>query len=504
MDNQALINRILEKMYTDNSIKEETMEERNFEMMVENTDYEIHGTWCLSVREGCASMWDTFEPLRDEETKVKEEKVDVGKREWEHKGSTFQSQDFGPQRWNHHGERLYETEEQGAWSNGSDIFYDDTEIDDDNIESYDVVECLGEAVGIKPKSLQTGKIENSRLVARNDEPLGVSVFRMSEVQHSPTAKDDIRKRTYKVMSDKIGNPYARENRKHAWLTSRDGVVNRKYYPEYTLDSLDDVPRFDIDDIKKDMHRYSKTFKEVIDISVDVAFEDLYRHLSDHHEVYEALLNYEDEDHISYEEFGSIEDSVYDGNNGVVDNTEESLEELRFWRAMVWYVGHNPKGAVKYCQRYSDAEWFTKEKKEYVWELIKEDEPKAWKYAKYLMMKSKAVIKNLQENAIRAQEPEKPTIVVHLYKSINRCREGFVRIWTTDGALGVREMKFLDNRYPKEELRRIVDRAKKAGYRLQFVDVTNACLETFNRTPHYKKVRSMNDSEYVNASLRELV
>lgn len=503
MDNQALINRILEKMESENSIKEEVMEVRK-ERMVEDTDYVVNGTWCFSVREGCASMWDTYEPLRYEETKVKEEKVEPETREWVHKGSVFQHEDFGPQRWSYRGERLYETEEAGAWSTGSEIFYDDIEIDDDNIESYDVVECLGEVVGIAPKSLKTGKVENSRLVARNDEPLGVSVFKMSEVQHSPTARDDIRKRTYKIMSDESGNPYAKETRKHAWLTSNDGKINKKYYSEYVLESINDVRKFDIDDIKKDMHRYGKTFKEVIDTSDSTVFEDLYRHLSDNHEVYESLLRDEEEETISYEEFGSVEDTVYDGNSGVVDNTEMSLEELRFWRAIVWYVGHNPKGAVKYCQRYSDAEWFTKEKKEYVWELIRDEETKAWKYAKYLMMKSKAVVKNLQENAIRAKEPEKPAIVVHLYKSIKMCREGFVRIWTTDGVLKMREMRFLDNRYPKEELRRIVDRAKKAGYRLQFVDVTHACLDAFNRTPYYAKVRSMDDNEYVNASLKELV
>ena len=219
--------------------------------------------------------------------------------------------------------------------------------------------------------------------------------------------------------------------------------------------------------------------------------------------------------VEYKEYiGDDSDDYTDNGDGMeigkmdsvtsTDNTEESLEELRFWRRMVWYIGHSPKKAVNYCKRYSNAAWFTKEKKEYVWELIKDEEPRKWRYAKYLIMKSKAVVENLQRNTLEPKKEKKGEIVVHLYKSIKSCREGFVRVWTTDGVLAMREIKFLDNKYPKEELKRITSRAKAVGYKLSFVDVTHACLDIFSRTPHYKKVRAMNDEDYKKATLKQLV
>lgn len=407
MNNQALINRILEKMNTTTSYKEEIMRgmkdltatetrakqnevvkhkkerEEQLNDLIKRRNHRDEDLCKLYVSygDGSASAIDGYTRIR-KEMEVKDER-------W--MSPTLSHEDYGPQRWSVNRDKLIETNEDGTWAD-----------------------------------------EHGELFS--------------------TQFDDILYRPdYKIEEPKARRELNKEEL--SWLAAHEHLLE----------------------------------EESVSIDAPVEYKE---YIGDDSDVYT--------DNGDGMEIGKM-DSITS-----TDNTEESLEELRFWRRMVWYIGHSPNKAVSYCKRYSNAAWFTKEKKEYVWELIKDEEPRKWKYAKYLIMKSKAVVENLQRNSLEPKKEKKGEIVVHLYKSIKSCREGFVRVWTTDGVLDMREIKFLDNKYPKEELKRITSRAKAVGYKLSFVDVTHACLDIFNRTPHYKKVRAMNDEDYKKATLKQLV
>jgi hypothetical protein len=201
-------------------------------------------------------------------------------------------------------------------------------------------------------------------------------------------------------------------------------------------------------------------------------------------------------------------------------TEISLEEMRFWRRMVWIIGHNPKGGVAYGRKFSNAKWFTGEKKKYVWELIKDEEPGTYRYAKYLMMKSRAILRRIGDNSPSApltpdhakrvvkkdtrKDGTNKVLKIHMYKSIRACREGFVLYWTTDGKVKLTQKTFLDNRIPKQFLKALVSRAKELGYTIQYVDVVDNCLRLFKKTPRYSKVRSMSEKEYTSSGLAAMI
>lgn len=101
---------------------------------------------------------------------------------------------------------------------------------------------------------------------------------------------------------------------------------------------------------------------------------------------------------------SFKEEVNDDNGEVVshetkaydvmiskENTEMTLEECKFWRRISWLIGHSPKKALEYCKQFSKAEWFDRETKEYVWELIKDDNTPKFKYAQFLMMQARKYI-----------------------------------------------------------------------------------------------------------------
>lgn len=94
----------------------------------------------------------------------------------------------------------------------------------------------------------------------------------------------------------------------------------------------------------------------------------------------AKVSYDEE--INDGEGHTIVDVVY-----CTDATEETLEEVRFWKRMVWLIGHSPKKALEFCKKHSNCEWLDVETKSWIWELIKEDDTPKFKYAKLLMLRA---------------------------------------------------------------------------------------------------------------------
>ena len=90
-----------------------------------------------------------------------------------------------------------------------------------------------------------------------------------------------------------------------------------------------------------------------------------------------------------------------------ENTEMTMEECKFWHRISWLIGHSPKKALEYCKKFSNAIWFNQEKKEYVWELIKDDNTPKFKYAQFLMMQARKYLAIHDMPIYTEEEMEEP-------------------------------------------------------------------------------------------------
>ena len=235
------------------------------------------------------------------------------------------------------------------------------------------------------------------------------------------------------------------------------------------------------------------------------------------------INEEDEDEVTLEKQLEYKDEQMttkrynDLNNAptTLENTGMCYEELLFWRKMVWYIGHSPKGALRICKDMSSEEWFTQEKKQYVWELIKDDETPKWKWIKVLMMKAKGIVKQIG-GASASSVPPKATKVfnVHVFYSTDKLKEGFINYWAVDGKTikGFHRTSFMNKKTAKEVknsstgalMGKLVKRAIDAGYRVEYVDVSSMCLKLFGRTPNYSKARTNDAASYVSGGFKALM
>jgi hypothetical protein len=71
-----------------------------------------------------------------------------------------------------------------------------------------------------------------------------------------------------------------------------------------------------------------------------------------------------------------------------ENTDQSYEEQRFWKRMLWLITYSPKGALAFCKKHSDSEFLDVETKEWIWEIIKDDNKPLFKFAQFVMSKAK--------------------------------------------------------------------------------------------------------------------
>lgn len=112
----------------------------------------------------------------------------------------------------------------------------------------------------------------------------------------------------------------------------------------------------------------------------------------------AKVSYDEE--INDGEGHTIVDVVY-----CTDATEETPEEVRFWKRMVWLIGHSPKKALEFCKKHS-CEWLDVETKSWIWELIKEDDTPKFRYAKLLMMRAEKYLATHEKPILEKEEEVK--------------------------------------------------------------------------------------------------
>lgn len=226
----------------------------------------------------------------------------------------------------------------------------------------------------------------------------------------------------------------------------------------------------------------------------------------------------------------------------IENTEMSIGELLFWRRLISLIRVSLPKAHKLIAKNYKAHWMTPEKLGYVIHLTR-GEANLCKYRKFLSIRANKFLKahpELQpqpairldcrttqpkpfnsiytwlviqrhvDNAPLAIEykPVEKKIHIDWYKHDVAGKEGFANIWTTvDGVPnGFRQFTFITRNQGVNELQRILDRGRKAGYTKTVVrDMVKLCQQECNRNPYYRKARALWNEpvKYVEATSKSL-
>jgi len=399
----------------------------------------------------------------------------------EHKGEYMDSTDFGPQRW-------------------AILEYDDKFVYDE------MFGCMVE------RDHWCGKLEfiESEIVDSYEEVMDTGWY------VCPVCKRQyLKEETYSRLPSKTFTCRKLDSTEKSWLEANKGMFKKSEYLAYTRKIDEDTTEDE-----------------------------------------ETMLEYKDE------LFSAERMSVVSGAPTSTEKTGMCLPELRFWRKMIWDIGHNPKGAVRFCKDLvdpsriqddkkranfikkwdtEDISWFKEvsyyneeivtkkprgfkevsfqEKKQYIWELLKDEDTKDWKYMKVLMMKAKKFRTRYIEEKYAHLYP-KPVAVtgdkvfnVHVFYSRDNLKKGFVNYWAVlDGRIKGFDRVDLDGIYKGSQMKgtdasklisSYIKRAKAAGYRVEVINVVKACKSNFAKVPMYSKVRRMG-SNYATSTMMDLL